>query len=1317
MKSNIFLFLVLAISLTLNFKVEANSGVKDYIEAICSNPLRKAGYNLSSTATYLTGVIKEIGFNPVVEEFTLPVWKSKAAKITFYINGMPLETNCTAYPGSPSTNGEIVGRILYLTETPEPRDLTEHVVMVEFDDLEIGLSTSMYGAEACIVIEPYPGWIDVVPGPKSIPTIIIPEKTGELIKSSISAGKNVTVKFHVDAGYEPAEAWNIYFYSGNISSSDVIVITAHYDVNSAYNSQGASDSAAPVAILLEVASRLKAEQKDANVIFLLTSGGQGYFGVRCFISRHSTLLSKCKAVIQVDDLGHKGGRITVVSLSSEEAYTTQPIFSSWIGDLIAEQAAIMDLDYQSIESQSLTFRDYTFFLATNIPACLVTDGYGVILPASTMDTPEYIDYNKVSNVVELLYNSIIELKDIPGMNFKVQPLNEVKGKIEPAVKGVMIVAYRSMPKPGLAFYNLSNEDGSYILTGLPYGVYDIAIFQHVYPINRGNYTPLYTAMVKLGGKRDILNLKFQLEEAGWIYLKYNFDVESGQMVPPPVSITAFKHGTDFELGSTTIFTGLPSIIPPPKPWGTPIPKGSLVDLSIFLPSGNVMLTNSSYGYRVAGDLTISSPQLEILLERLLNDIKRVRNISLLGFQVSYVNSSLQSSFIHLKNALNCSNSGDKFGYIVELQEALESMREAESKMDNMIYSDLKTIEIAVPMLTLTGVVISLFLNKKVRGFLLPVAVTISLILVAIYLVLSPGGRIALFKPEIYGSARYMLLKAFLNGYLSFIIGYFILNLYEGIVFEGSGDIKIFPAFSAVLKAGLDYARREGWRSVFTVIAITLISGSVIAFTTSSPNVVRFMGKISYSSCFEGVSIYPAGDMPISEIQSETIGKLRGVLYVDKIALSHMNVDPVTTLGYKNNNVSIYGVISINPDTIRKLCIENIVSNGTLFEKNSSSVIISSDLASKLGIKVGDVVKLGWMNLTVTGFFNNESILNALDTRGRPLIPLYIRMVQTGMTIRPVVSYVNLTDLVVVPYHVGKLLNVKDRILLLKVDLSRSREISWDIGRLSGLNVYLSVNGTTYKFTYFRAIKIEGLGADIIPLLTSVLLIAQMMASLLEHRRHDFYILASIGLNPTHIEGIVLNISFLIGLSGAGLGVIFYQLLGFISKLLSINLKVSYSPTSVELTYLLTVGLAAFSSLIPARNAFMQIIPSLIRRWKFKKVGSMFTVPIPVMLKKEDVKEFLSHMRNVLNRKIGPGIFYGVEDVKMVDNQLVFKVYIGEYGSVYDGLIAIVKQGEYYTGVLKIKPHTYRGERGRSESTYVREFAETLRMEALKYLSA
>ena len=106
-----------------------------------------------------------------------------------------------------------------------------------------------------------------------------------------------------------------------------------------------------------------------------------------------------------------------------------------------------------------------------------------------------------------------------------------------------------------------------------------------------------------------------------------------------------------------------------------------------------------------------------------------------------------------------------------------------------------------------------------------------------------------------------------------------------------------------------------------------------------------------------------------------------------------------------------------------------------------------------------------------------------------------------------------------------------------------------------------------------------------------------------------------------------------------------------------------------------------------------------------------------MLKKEDVKEFLSHMRNVLNRKIGPGIFYGVEDVKMVDNQLVFKVYIGEYGSVYDGLIAIVKQGEYYTGVLKIKPHTYRGERGRSESTYVREFAETLRMEALKYLSA
>gem|GEM_PF-6032070 len=1309
-----YLHLLILILLLLQLpSVNAQDQAEYWARTVSSFQYRVPGSeSLSSAADFIAGEARALGLHVEREVFSLPVWEEVEAKLRVEAP-VRMEIPCTAYPFCPSTEGWVTGSLVYSVAGVQPSTYKDSVLLTPGDAVEEGFACSVYGFKALIIGMNENSWVEPVPNVKSVPAVVVGNDVFETLKGLVVEYGRVNVSVMVKTEIHMGKAENIVAWLNKESEGPIALFICHYDQQLHLNSQSTSDSAVPVAVLLDAARKLRDLNVEIPVVFVFTSGRLGNYGVRVFASRHYDIINRVFMAVEIDNLGV--GEPVIQSYYDAKSMCESYPYTTWLVSELISSANIVDYELHTVfPSIAEEFPQVSYLLSLNVPAVMISSNNSRGFSGSLHDTVDTVEYSQIHMVSDVI--SLAVYRASMGASTE-QPENLLReGRTHPhqlsgfvymggkPVPGVYIVVRRMFPPPTTYYYNISGQDGFYEVQGMPFGLYEILCFTEpmLGSLIDGDFIPGWAGNIKLDEKIVSVNLNLTLREGGLIRIGGVYDPQTWEPEPPPLRVDVY-HGRGV-IYSTSTFSRFRCFGPQLTPGLIPCPAKVDVKLKFYFKSSAYLLTNGTgLSLEPGSEVYIPSIQSFILREKAGNLSIRLEALQGMGYNVKYFLDQLNVSCSHIVKAERAAAAGEHYIHIAEAQEAARILEYIEGEISQMVYVSARSLECSLPIMSLVSVLLAGVLEtRRNLKVILAKALLFNALLSGLVLFLNPAGR-ALISGGVEGW-RNIVLEAAGRSYLAFTVAFFLLYVYMGVAHERPGvKLRFFSALNAIVRTSLEYVRKERWRSVSLILVLMLVTGSAITFTTTEPAVTSITHSSEVESRFQGVYVATAGDPPIPREYLDVISSIPGVKKIHRVGLTHLASDCIFRIG----DTEIWGVIAVDGWSARALLL-----NDTLIEGSFDGVVVPSGLARNLSISVNETLRISGVDVEVSGIFNESKLLLLRDPLGRPLLPTMLVLVTMGKQTMMRVAYVDPGNLLIISENLLDTFNIEVRRLIVEVAMPLAWDAAWSIEKLPGVEAYLIVEDKLYDLIVLETISFRGLGADLPPLITAILLSISMLLALLEHRRSDFYTMATLGLNPSHIEGLVLSFSITLCLIGSGLGIIFSTLLSRVSGILGIPVKVSYSGSAMALWIELMVAGVIIGSVIPARHAFMEAIPSLLRRWKLKASRGVYEARLPVRVPEGREKQFLSALVERVRREYS-GTFTRVSDVSIHESRAEFDISIGEYGE-FVILVSIfwAERGESPKITLRIKSRPVTESEGRVEKP-IREFLSYLRRAAIE----
>ncbi|MFH2110627.1 MAG: FtsX-like permease family protein [Candidatus Bathyarchaeota archaeon] len=333
---------------------------------------------------------------------------------------------------------------------------------------------------------------------------------------------------------------------------------------------------------------------------------------------------------------------------------------------------------------------------------------------------------------------------------------------------------------------------------------------------------------------------------------------------------------------------------------------------------------------------------------------------------------------------------------------------------------------------------------------------------------------------------------------------------------------------------------------------------------------------------------------------------------------------------------IAGVIGAGSSEDNTVAIRSALLQGRL--PDSGGVLISSSLAERLGVDLGDVVEVGFIDLEIQGTFRDESLAVMRDLDGTPYLPnRWVNTNPEGETPVWVLEPCEPQETIILaPETAVRLPMVGVQRVALELSLGADPDALAE--RLALERGYTSYSSTLSSYAVYRLGNFfEGRGLTLaIPWGIVVLNVVVTMLNALYERRKEIEILSSVGLNPAQVSAIFVAEASITGFMAGGLGYLMGLSLYKGMAALNIGLQVHQKVSAVW--SMASIGLAISAVLTGAFAALRSsvvITPSLMRRWRIDRTKGGFqdpwTVAIPLKLQPEEVKPYMDYMYEKLGR--------------------------------------------------------------------------------------
>lgn len=541
----------------------------------------------------------------------------------------------------------------------------------------------------------------------------------------------------------------------------------------------------------------------------------------------------------------------------------------------------------------------------------------------------------------------------------------------------------------------------------------------------------------------------------------------------------------------------------------------------------------------------------------------------------------------------------------------------------------------------TKLKISLFIGKG-RAVTAPLRVVvipaIYISLLTLFLLSFPGCR--LISPVLFVLAAFFL----------FIISLVIISVLPKIIESrkqedrsiSGGSLLVF-AFS-IASGNL---KRRKLRSSLNILSFTILVLGFIVFTSLSPG-------YGFTSIRLGPSKMPLNIIMISNppitpessftpLSEDLIRDLESNPIIMSVAPKIENFPSFSPIDYlyssSGKSKPIYGLLGISAGCEAAITrINETIVEGRCFNGDEDNVVlVSKSLAEYLEIKVQDSITIIGREFKVVGLFDDESVEKILEINGRSFLPYRLQATPGGVYVTQCWG-----DEVII-------MNVKTALTLPNTAISRvyiQPKNSSDLLKMADTIVltrdyvaWASFEGVLYKKYVGSYLEEKGMG--LIPFLAvlSVLILGSIMFRSVEERKHEIFILSSIGLNPTHIVALFLAEALIIGFISGGLGYLLgfsgYRIIGILSPL-EIKEKVSLEWSLIALLFSSLTSILA--ALIPALKASTIVTPSYLRKLRVReeekprREGEPWVIELPIKIKRGEIGFFCIYIERKLKEK-------------------------------------------------------------------------------------
>ena len=316
-------------------------------------------------------------------------------------------------------------------------------------------------------------------------------------------------------------------------------------------------------------------------------------------------------------------------------------------------------------------------------------------------------------------------------------------------------------------------------------------------------------------------------------------------------------------------------------------------------------------------------------------------------------------------------------------------------------------------------------------------------------------------------------------------------------------------------------------------------------------------------------------------------------------------------------VELKAVLGLSSEEDKFTDISRVLKKGTWKSlENRYTIILPSNIAEKLGAKVGDTIKLRFTmikeeeyELKIVGIFDEEELDKLIDLDGtsiKPQVKVEKGYMSANSTDLAICNWEFLLKEVFVEGEISKYFHIYS--LCIEGEHDRLKEIAQSFIEVKGEGYYAYVVTETLSVKIYYGYKVENILQEnisfVVPIVIVGINVVVTMFSIVHERRRDIYIFNAIGFNPLQIAMLFLAESIVYGLLGGGIGYISgiatFRLLSMTAEWhnLAVRAKLEWYWSIIMIAIAVIVSMIA--SFKPAARAAMMYTPSRVMRHKIEK---------------------------------------------------------------------------------------------------------------------
>ncbi|MEE2658116.1 MAG: FtsX-like permease family protein [Candidatus Latescibacterota bacterium] len=448
-----------------------------------------------------------------------------------------------------------------------------------------------------------------------------------------------------------------------------------------------------------------------------------------------------------------------------------------------------------------------------------------------------------------------------------------------------------------------------------------------------------------------------------------------------------------------------------------------------------------------------------------------------------------------------------------------------------------------------------------------------------------------------------------------------------------------------LSMGIGQMRRRPLRTGLTCSTLALLTFSLVSFTSVKSS-VRFNLTPAAGSAGVGEDAVMFR-FPGWERMEWVTAELLSLLF-DEATAERVWYNREALLRSGANSSRVAAVLGLSPEEPRFTEVLGALRQGRWFRAGERRVcLLPGAQAQRLEIETARIeagtahVELLGSRYRVVGLVDGAALDDVRDIGGAPLAPLDLDAYQpherrAGLDRRgeaPAFTHLSSRQVAILPAEEVVTFGEHSRLASVAAALPRGRESLEAIATQISHNLFARIDGEFFVVNTVGDRVFAGNRAVWVPLLISILIVANTMMGSVHERRPEISTFNAVGLAPGHVAWLFVAEALAYALLGGMGGYLLAQVFSRVGLLTGLfpGITVNYSSLSAVATLFAVVFAVIGSALYPARLASHLSVPGIERSWVLPRpTGEELDLEMPFSMRPSEARALLAFIAEYLS---------------------------------------------------------------------------------------